>query len=53
MFINREVFRLIEKTIFEIMTLFNRFIFDEHDEKKTSRLKLMIESRLSTTSYVV
>ena len=39
-FIDREIFRLIEKTIFEIMTLLNRFIFDEHDEEKNVTIKI-------------
>ena len=39
-FIDREVFRLIKKAILEAMTLFNRFIFDEHDEEEDVTIEI-------------
>ena len=39
-FIDREIFRLIEKTISEIMILLNRSIFDEHDEEKNVTIEI-------------
>ena len=40
MFIDREIFRLIEKIISKIMIFFNCFIFDEHDEKKNVTIEI-------------
>ena len=39
-FIDREIFRLIEKTIFEAMIFLNQLIFDEHDEEKNVTIKI-------------
>ena len=39
-FIDREIFRLIKKTIFEIITFLNRSIFDKHDEEENIMIEI-------------
>ena len=39
-FIDREIFCLIEKAISEIMTFFNCFIFDKHDEEEDVTIEI-------------